>query len=152
MAAMKCAYHPEADAVGACVGCGKLICSECVVTLEGKMYCRPCASEVLAKAPAAPPPPPPPTAAAAPPPPPPAPAAAAPPAAAPAEKVSGAWWLLPIFVTWVGGLICWLVLKDRNSRSAKNMLIWGIVLTFVWPIVITIPIVISVACAALTGV
>ena len=45
--AMKCAYHPEVDAVGACVNCGRLVCAECKVELEGKIYCNPCAERIL---------------------------------------------------------------------------------------------------------
>ncbi|TET39210.1 MAG: TM2 domain-containing protein [Dehalococcoidia bacterium] len=46
---MKCAYHPEVDAVGSCVNCGKMICTECTVPLGGKSYCEACAGEVFAK-------------------------------------------------------------------------------------------------------
>ncbi len=41
----KCAYHSEADAVGACVNCGKLVCAECKTVLGGKIYCNPCADK-----------------------------------------------------------------------------------------------------------
>lgn len=37
---MKCANHPETDAVGMCVYCGKPFCSECIVEVQGKMYCK----------------------------------------------------------------------------------------------------------------
>lgn len=42
-----CAYHPERDAVGACVSCGKLICEECKVVLAGKIYCNPCGDKLF---------------------------------------------------------------------------------------------------------
>ena len=45
--AMKCAYHPEREAVGACVNCGKLVCDECKVVLTGKNYCNPCADKII---------------------------------------------------------------------------------------------------------
>jgi len=45
--AMKCAYHPQADAVGACVNCGRLVCVECKVELQGKIYCNACAEKML---------------------------------------------------------------------------------------------------------
>ena len=51
--------------------------------------------------------------------------------------VSAAWWLLPIFLSWLGGLIAWLGVKDRDPRMAKNCLILGIILTVV-PIAIGI--------------
>jgi hypothetical protein len=42
----KCAYHPEVEAVSGCVGCGRLICLQCRVVLEGKTYCSRCANEI----------------------------------------------------------------------------------------------------------
>jgi hypothetical protein len=47
-------------------------------------------------------------------------------------RISGAWWLLPIFLTWVGGLIAWACTKDRNPKKARSMLFWGIGLTFLY--------------------
>ena len=51
--------------------------------------------------------------------------------AKPAEPVSGWWWLIPFFLAWIGGLINYFVLKDRNRKTARNMLIFGIIWTFV---------------------
>jgi len=45
--AAKCAYHPQADAVGACVNCGRLVCVECKVELQGKIYCNACAEKII---------------------------------------------------------------------------------------------------------
>jgi hypothetical protein len=45
--AMRCAYHPQAEAVGACVSCGRLVCAECKVELQGKIYCNSCAEKIL---------------------------------------------------------------------------------------------------------
>ena len=60
-------------------------------------------------------------------------AATAPPAAAsptrPARRVSGAWWLLPIFMGWLGGLIAWLVNREIDPRRARQMLITGIAIS-----------------------
>ena len=44
-------------------------------------------------------------------------------------KPSAAWWLLPIFLGWGGGLIAWACVKDRDPRMARNCLILGIVFT-----------------------
>ena len=52
-------------------------------------------------------------------------------------KPSAAWWLLPIFLSWLGGIIAWIGVKDRDPRMAKNCLILGILLTVV-PIAIGI--------------
>jgi len=46
---MECAYHPGVNAVGVCVNCGNMICSECRVTLGGKFYCQACADRVFAE-------------------------------------------------------------------------------------------------------
>lgn len=51
------------------------------------------------------------------------------------ESVSGWWWLLPIFMAWVGGLITYVVFKDRNARAAKKMLVLGIVMSAVFYLV-----------------
>ena len=56
---MKCVYHPDADAVGACVGCGAGVCDACRVMLAGKLYCQACADMAFAEQQAARPAPPP---------------------------------------------------------------------------------------------
>lgn len=53
------------------------------------------------------------------------------PAPPPNERISRWWWLLPIFLSWVGGLIDYLIFKDKNPRTAKKMLIVGIVMVAV---------------------
>ncbi len=49
----------------------------------------------------------------------------------PRRQVSGAWWLLPIFMGWLGGLIAYLVNRDADPQKARNMLITGIVISVV---------------------
>ncbi len=44
----------------------------------------------------------------------------------PARRITWAWWLLPILVGWIGGLVAWLLLKDTDRRVARNMLVVGI--------------------------
>ena len=44
---MNCYYHPEREAVGMCVACGKPICPECKVMLKDKFYCNPCADKMF---------------------------------------------------------------------------------------------------------
>lgn len=51
------------------------------------------------------------------------------------EKVSSAWYLVPFFFGIIGGLIAWLVNKDRNPKKARNFLIFGFVLTAIWVII-----------------
>lgn len=43
----KCAYHPDREAVRACVNCSRLVCDECKTVLRGKTYCNPCAEKML---------------------------------------------------------------------------------------------------------
>jgi len=47
---MKCFNHPETDAFGACVYCGKLFCKDCLVEVDGKMYCKADIGNVLKEA------------------------------------------------------------------------------------------------------
>lgn len=42
---MKCVNHPEVDAVGMCIRCGKYICETCKVPSAGETYCKQCISE-----------------------------------------------------------------------------------------------------------
>jgi len=37
---LKCYNHPDVDAQGACVYCGKLFCKDCLVEVNGRMYCK----------------------------------------------------------------------------------------------------------------
>ena len=39
---MKCAYHPENDAVEICVRCGRAICANCLRTVGDSYYCVSC--------------------------------------------------------------------------------------------------------------
>ncbi|MBM3132270.1 MAG: zinc-ribbon domain-containing protein [Chloroflexi bacterium] len=47
------------------------------------------------------------------------------------SKTSWAWWLLPLVFTWLGGLIAFVVLRNRNFGKAKWILILGLVLTVI---------------------
>ena len=47
----------------------------------------------------------------------------------PRREVSGAWWLLPIFMGWLGGLIAWLINREDDPHKARAMLITGIVIS-----------------------
>jgi len=46
---MKCAYHPEIDAVTTCVSCGKDVCILCKTLVGEQIYCQPCADAISAK-------------------------------------------------------------------------------------------------------
>lgn len=47
---MKCAKHPEVEAQGMCAYCGKPFCSECLVEVKGRMYCKDDLGNVLEEA------------------------------------------------------------------------------------------------------
>lgn len=50
-------------------------------------------------------------------------------------KTSGAWWLMPIFLGWLGGLVAWLIVRESDKSKAKRLLWLGIILTIVWIII-----------------
>lgn len=56
------------------------------------------------------------------------------------EKVSNGWYVLPLLLGIIGGLIAWVVNKDLNPKKAREFMIFGIVWTIVgiafWWIVI----------------
>lgn len=43
------------------------------------------------------------------------------------EEVSNWWYLLPIFLTWIGGLIAWALTRNDNPDKAKNFIIVGVI-------------------------
>ena len=55
-----------------------------------------------------------------------------------AQHVSGAWYLLPFFFGIIGGIIAWAVNKDKDPKRARNLLIFGLLWTFVPLIIIGI--------------
>lgn len=44
---MRCSVHPEEEAVGTCVQCGKPVCLACRTTVEEKVYCPACTAKVF---------------------------------------------------------------------------------------------------------
>ena len=47
---MKCTNHPDVEAQGMCAYCGKPFCSDCVVEVKGRMYCKADLGNVLDEA------------------------------------------------------------------------------------------------------
>ncbi len=39
---MRCYVHPEVEAVGVCLRCGKAVCPECCQERHGRIYCQEC--------------------------------------------------------------------------------------------------------------
>lgn len=112
----ECGYHPGRDTVGACVACGKMVCGECRTVLGGKIYCQPCADDIFVKKKAGGP----------------SSTGVVKPDPSAEGKIEGYWWLFPILLTWVGGIVAWALNKDKAPVAAKNMLFWGIGFTFIW--------------------
>jgi len=50
-------------------------------------------------------------------------------------KASFLFWLLPVLLTWVGGLVAYFVVRPTNEKQAKTMLITGIVLTVAYVLI-----------------
>lgn len=46
---MKCYKDPTRDAVGICVKCGRGVCPEEVVMIDGKLYCKDCSDKMKAE-------------------------------------------------------------------------------------------------------
>lgn len=46
---MKCYIHNEADAIGACVGCGQFICNECNTPINGRNHCKSCIEKTVSE-------------------------------------------------------------------------------------------------------
>jgi len=57
--------------------------------------------------------------------------------AIPDGHISNLWWLLPTILGFIGGIISFMKKKDINQRKAMNMLTLGILLMFIWPLLIT---------------
>jgi len=153
-----CYLHASKEAVGACINCGELVCAACHKEIEGKSYCQACvdklfgATEVIAEQAPSPV-----TSAAKPVPQqtekekvasatvvqaaktidPTTPSGK--PVTAPektgvvqprvTQSVSNLWWLLPIFLAWIGGLVAWSAVKGRAPQKARYMLFGGIGVT-----------------------
>ena len=54
------------------------------------------------------------------------------------RPVNGAWWLLPILLGWLGGLVAWLVNKEADPKTARAMLLVGIVISVVGALLIAL--------------
>jgi uncharacterized membrane protein YeaQ/YmgE (transglycosylase-associated protein family) len=43
---MKCYSHPESEASGTCTECGRALCSDCTLNVNGRAVCKECASRL----------------------------------------------------------------------------------------------------------
>jgi hypothetical protein len=44
---MSCHFHREREATNTCCSCGKLICDECTIEVDGRIYCKSCVLELV---------------------------------------------------------------------------------------------------------
>lgn len=163
-----CFYHASKEAVGYCINCGRLVCATCNNSVEGKSYCPRCVEKLFPAGkpeekplsePVKPEPVTPVVAMAEPPAKmaegkpvsgeavyresQPASAAAVTPTSAATskgqtEKMSFLWWLMPVFLGWIGGLVAWLLNKKRDPGLSRIMLFTGIGLSLVQVIVLSV--------------
>jgi hypothetical protein len=53
-------------------------------------------------------------------------------------KIKSNWWyLLPVFLGAIGGIIAWVALKSHDGKLAKNSLILGVVLNAIGIMIFT---------------
>ena len=55
-------------------------------------------------------------------------------------KTSSAWWLMPFFFGFMGGLVAWAVVRGADKRKARGLLFLGIALTVFWAAIVVIAI------------
>lgn len=67
-----------------------------------------------------------------------------------AKKTSWAWWLLPIILTWLGGIIAYLCVRRTDLAKANKLMIVGFVVFGIW-VVLNLIIVFGFICADSTG-
>ena len=46
---MRCQYHPEAEALGICMNCGRAVCADCRLMLANRTYCQACADHIFSE-------------------------------------------------------------------------------------------------------
>ena len=45
------------------------------------------------------------------------------------QCISSLWYLLPLFFGFIGGILGWLLTRDRHPKEARTLLIGGIIMT-----------------------
>ena len=45
------------------------------------------------------------------------------------QSISSLWYLLPLIFGIIGGVIAWLINRNRNSKEARIMLVGGFIVT-----------------------
>ncbi|MFZ8937902.1 MAG: hypothetical protein ACO2Y5_06595 [Nitrosopumilaceae archaeon] len=54
------------------------------------------------------------------------------------QKFRSKWWyVLPIFLHAVGGVISWIAIKNDDGKLAKNCLFLGIILNVAWALILS---------------
>jgi hypothetical protein len=55
----------------------------------------------------------------------------------PSGAVSGWWWAVAVVFAFIGGVVAYFANREANPTTARNLLIVGIVMTFVWPVLLS---------------
>lgn len=108
---MKCTYHPNVEAIGVCINCGKGLCTECKVTLVEKLYCQSCADKVFISS------------------------------SNSDTEESASYYILPVFFGLLCGVIAFFLNNNykKNLNRAKNMLGLGIIITIIAALIFLVP-------------
>lgn len=61
------------------------------------------------------------------------------------RRRSSLWFLLPIFLGVIGGIIAYFVIREDDPKRAKSCLYLGIILAAVWIGLFVIPLAIGIA-------
>ncbi len=59
------------------------------------------------------------------------------------RQTSWAWWLMPIFLSWLGGLVAYFAVRDKDRSKAKWLLVLGIILTALPLVFVSLAILVS---------
>jgi hypothetical protein len=100
---VKCVYHPQNEAAGICTSCSKSICYKCLEQVGGKNYCGDCASALFGEH-----------------------------DALAVQQTSLWWYLLPVLLGIVGGVIGYLFLRKIDPKRAADLLLTGLIFNAIW--------------------
>ncbi len=61
------------------------------------------------------------------------------------RRRSSFWFILPIFLGLIGGLIAYFIIREDDPKKAKSCLYLGIILVAVWIALFVVPLAIGIA-------
>jgi Na+/proline symporter len=63
------------------------------------------------------------------------------------RETSWAWWLLPIFFNWIGGIGAFFAVKDKNKKKATSLMILGFIIAGAWILFYVVLFILGFACS-----